>query len=81
MKVGKLVSWNQVGYGLVAVTLQERYFLHVSAIDAIPEGTVTPVIGSSVEFEVAPPYKNGKLSRAIRARVVPPVVEMEGGAK
>jgi len=80
MKVGKLRSWNEAGYGLVIVSVKEKYFLHASNISQIPDDLTEPVIGSEVQFEVAPPYKNGKLHQAVNAVITSPVVKAEGGA-
>jgi hypothetical protein len=83
MKKGKLYSWHDNGYGVVSVTVKERYFLHVTDIAEIPDDLETPPIGSTVHFDVAPPHGNGKLPRATNAVVIPPAVETEtteGGA-
>jgi hypothetical protein len=67
MKVGKLRSWNERGYGIIQCEVRtERYFLHTNSITVGPE---VPVIGSIVHFNVAPPYKNGILQQAVDAVV------------
>jgi len=60
---GTLKSWHG-DWGLVRVNRREQYFLHTTNIT---EGPDEPLIGSSVLFEIAPPYKNGKLPQAVNA--------------
>jgi cold shock CspA family protein len=70
---GVLTSWFEHGYGFIIAEKRQQYFLHVSAII---QGPAIPVRGSTVEFEVGPPHKNGKLPTAINAVIFP-----DGSAK
>lgn len=73
MKFGRLVSWNEnKGYGLIVLSLKEKYFLHCSQISEIPDDLLVPPIGSIVYFDVAPARGKGLFSQAVNARVVPP---------
>lgn len=71
MREGKLCSWNARGFGIVSVSVKERYFLHVTDIAEIPDGYLTPPVGATVQFDAAEPINNGKLPRAVNARVIP----------
>ena len=68
MKQGYLVSWRTgCGYGLVAASQNEIYFLHRKNI---AEGNwVNPEVGSRVEFEVIPAITGGRFAQAIKARI------------
>jgi hypothetical protein len=70
-KQGVLESWRVNGYGMVSVGANELYFLHRNNI---VDGE--PVIGSDVEFDVAPARGKGKFQQATMA-----VIRAEGGAK
>jgi hypothetical protein len=72
MKEGKLYSWHANGFGVVAVSVKERFFLHVSNIVEIPDDLASPPIGSTVQFDVAEAKNGGKLPQAVNARVIPP---------
>lgn len=75
MKFGRLVSWNEIkGYGLIVLSLKEKYFLHCSHISEIPDELLTPPIGSIVYFDVAPARGKGLFPQAINARVIPPQI-------
>ena len=71
---GRLTSWHDSGYGMVYVSLTEKYFLHASNVIEAPAGLVTPPKGCVVEFDVAPPYRGGRFPQAINARVTLPEV-------
>jgi len=83
MKTGKLLSWSERGYGLVAVTFREIYFLHSADVVEAPDGMLTPPIGVIVHFDTAPAQNNGRYPRAINARILvsAPVASVNGGAQ
>jgi hypothetical protein len=68
-KTGVLQSWHSEKglWGIVAVNWREHYFLHVSGITTAPDSG--PVVGMQVEFDTAPPFRNGKLPNAVNAEV------------
>jgi len=69
-KTGVLQSWYpEKGWGIVSITWREHYFLHVSSVVTAPDSG--PATGMIVEFDVAPPFKNGKLPSAINAALNP----------
>jgi len=70
-KQGVLKSWHVNGYGIVAVSRNELYFLHTNNVS---EGPEEPEIGSFVEFEVAPPRGNGRFEQAVNAVILPVAV-------
>ena len=69
---GVLRSWHEDrGFGIVVGWSHlDRYFLHLTNI---LEGTVPPLVGSAVDFDVAQPRKDGQLPQAINAIVKPAV--------
>jgi hypothetical protein len=69
MKVGTLRSWSIRGFGFVAVTFTEVYFLHTSGIVQIPDGFLNPPVGAIVHFGGAPAVKGAKHPMAVNARV------------
>jgi hypothetical protein len=72
--VGIIRFWkDKSGFGIVSVGLTDQYFLHISAIVAAPKGVTDPT-GCTVRFDVAEPYKDGKLKRAINASIEPPAI-------
>jgi hypothetical protein len=74
-KQGVLKSWHPLkGFGTVVVTRHEAYFLHTTNV---VEGPEYPALGSTVYFDVAPAFCNGKLPQAVNAVIVEPVA---GGA-
>ncbi len=75
--IGRLRSWSNRGWGIVAVTVNEIYFLHASAIVEFPAGMIDPPLNSFVHFDVAPAVNGGKFPQAINARINPTV----GGAR
>jgi hypothetical protein len=81
--VGIIRFWkDKAGYGIVSVGLTDQYFLHITGIVSAPQGVTDPT-GCSVSFDVAEPYKNGKLKRAINATIEPLVTPSatNGGAR
>lgn len=66
-KKGVLQSWHDNGWGMISLAGQ-LYFLHQRGIIS-----GEPIIGSLVEFDVAPARGNGKFEQAVNAIV--------GGAK
>lgn len=68
-KQGVLKSWHVNGYGMVAVSRGELYFLHTNNVSQGPDELE---VGSMVEFDVAPPRGNGKFEQAVNAIVTPP---------
>jgi hypothetical protein len=82
MKVGKLLSWSNRGFGIVAASITELYFLHASQIVEFPEGMITPPLGSFVYFDIGPAVNGGKHLQALHARINPPfkATAAEGGA-
>jgi hypothetical protein len=66
-KQGVLKSWHVNGYGIVAVSRKELYFLHTNNVI---EGPDELEIGSVVEFDVAPPRGSGRFEQAVNARIV-----------
>ena len=74
-KQGILKSWHPLkGFGTVVVTRHEAYFLHTTSV---VEGPENPALGSTVYFDAAPAFRNGKLPQAVNAVIVEPVA---GGA-
>jgi hypothetical protein len=71
--IGRLRSWSNRGFGIVAVAVNEIYFLHASAIVEFPAGMIDPPLNSIVHFDVAPPVNGGKHHRAVNARINPAV--------
>ena len=67
-KRGFLESWYPTGHGMVSVG-KDLYFLHRTNI-----ATGDPIVGSVVEFDIAPPFRNGKFEQAIAAVIVPKAV-------
>lgn len=63
-KKGVLTKWTDRGWGIVGVNRVEAFFLHAKNID---EGPLNPAPGMMVEFDAAPPFKDGKLPAAINA--------------
>ena len=64
---GILQSWHANGFGMVAVG-QQLYFLHRTNI---AKGEwIRPQVGSIVEFEIGPAYKNGTFPQCINATVM-----------
>lgn len=61
---GVLTAWFERGYGFVMTEERKEFFLHTSGIVV---GPPIPKRGSIVEFEVAPPFKGGKLPAAVNA--------------
>jgi hypothetical protein len=76
MKVGTLRSWSNRGFGIVAVTFAEVYFLHTSSIVEIPDGCINPPVGAIVHFDVAPAVNGGKYQQAVNARINPAIGEV-----
>ena len=74
-KQGVLKSWHPLkGFGTVVINRYEAYFLHTTSV---VEGPENPALGSTVYFDAAPAFRNGKLPQAVNAVIVEPVV---GGA-
>jgi hypothetical protein len=69
---GVLASWFERGYGFVIGEGRQQFFLHATEII---EGPAIPVRGSIVEFEIASPYKGGKLPQAVKAVILPAEVK------
>lgn len=65
---GVLQSWHKNGYGMVSVD-EELFFLHRNNI-AYGE----PIVGSLVEFNVAPARGKGKFPQAVAAQIVTPAL-------
>jgi cold shock CspA family protein len=76
-KIGTVYSSNPKGWMFVYVTPQERYFLHISELNADHLAN----LGERVSFEIAPPLHDGKLPRAVNAVIVEPVSGQVGGGK
>jgi hypothetical protein len=73
-KQGILISWKPLkGFGSVAVSRHEVYFLHTTKVVKGPE---TPAVGSVVYFDVAPAREGGQHPQAVNAVIVD-----EGGAQ
>jgi cold shock CspA family protein len=71
LTVGTLLLWHaNRGYGIIQgpTSHRERYFLHISQVDELPD--FQPKVGIKFSFTVAPPRKDGELPRAMSARVV-----------
>ena len=66
-KQGVLKSWHANGYGMIAVSRSELYFLHASNLTEGKE----PEPGSVIEFDVAPPFGKGKFEQAVNAVALP----------
>jgi cold shock CspA family protein len=81
---GVVRTWNVTrGYGIISVSITEQFFLHSRAVVEAPKGMNDPT-GCTVYFDVAPALNNGKLSRAINARIIAPVApgsQTLGGAR
>lgn len=74
-KQGILKSWDSLrGFGTVVITRHDAYFLHTTSV---LEGPENPALGSTVYFDAAPAFRNGKLPQAVNAVIVAPVF---GGA-
>ncbi len=74
-KQGLLKSWDSLrGFGTVVITRHEAYFLHTTSV---LEGPENPALGSTVYFDAAPAFRNGKLPQAVNAVIIEPVA---GGA-
>ncbi len=72
-KQGILKSWDSLrGFGTVVITRHEAYFLHTTSV---LEGPENPALGSTVYFDAAPAFRNGKLPQAVNAVIVAPVFE------
>ena len=69
MKIGTLKTWSIRGFGIVAVTFTEVYFLHATNIIEIPDGIKEPPIGAVVHFDVQPAREGGKYPQAVNARI------------
>jgi hypothetical protein len=67
---GKIQSWSTRGYGIVAVTFKEVYFLHASSVTEIPDGVDVPPVGAVVHFDVAPAHRGGRYPQAVNARII-----------
>ena len=65
-KQGCFYSWNERGYGLIFITPQERYFMHISEFFA----DHLPIVGERVSFLIGPPRKAGALPCAIDVRPI-----------
>lgn len=60
---GVLQSWHANGFGMVSVG-EQLYFLHrTNIVDG------EPVVGSDVEFDVAPPRGRGRFEQAVMAKI------------
>jgi hypothetical protein len=66
-KKGVLQSWHTNGFGMISVG-EELFFLHRKNIQA-----GDPIIGSLVEFDVAPARGDGKFPQAVAALIVAPL--------
>jgi hypothetical protein len=76
-KQGFLRSWHEDrGFGIVIVTRQERYLLHISQIF---EGPDNPPVGSTVIFDVGKAFKEGSLPQATNAKIILPDQDSKGG--
>jgi hypothetical protein len=64
--IGRFYSWNERGYGLIFVTPQQRYFMHISEF----QSDHIPVVGEQVTFLTGPPRKNGALPCAVDVRPI-----------
>lgn len=67
---GRLQSWSLRGFGIVAVTLKQVFFLHASNVSEMPDGVETPEPGSIVHFDEAPPINGGRFPQAVNARII-----------
>lgn len=70
MRSGRLYSWHPNGYGMIAASLTEKFYLHCTNIVDAPSGLIDPPVGATVYFDVAPARGTGKFPQAINARIV-----------
>lgn len=68
MKEGIIDFWNDKrGFGFVAVSRSERYFVHVSQV---LEGPVGSLQGLKAAFDIKLEDTTGKLPQAVNVRII-----------